>query len=158
MKIGVISDTHIKSSEEKIPEKAFRLFSGVDLILHAGDMVNPIVIDELNTLAKVEAVKGNMDKADNPYPLKKTLAIENLKIGLIHGFGPPLGLRERISKEFTHINAIVYGHSHWPYNKKIKEILFFNPGSPTDKIFAPYNSVGILHIDNDRIQGEIIKI
>lgn len=158
MKIGVISDTHIPHRAKKIPKKITQLFSNVDLIIHAGDLVDISILDELEIIAKVEVVKGNMDGADNPYPIKKILSIEELKIGLIHGYGSPFGLRDRIRKEFDELDIIIYGHSHKPYNKTENGILFFNPGTPTDKIFALYNSIGILEINGKEAKGEIIRI
>ncbi len=158
MKIGVLSDTHIPQMAKKISEKVIELFSDVDLILHAGDIVDKTVIEELESIAKVEVVKGNMDEPDNPYPLKKVLNVEEVKIGLIHGYGSPFGLRDRIRKEFYELDVIVYGHSHKSYNKIENGILFFNPGTPTDKIFALHNSVGILEINGSNAEGQIIKL
>lgn len=159
MKIGVISDTHIPYNAKEISENISKLFSDVDLILHAGDLVDTAIIEDLELIAKVEAVKGNMDNEDNPYPIKIILKIEELKLGLIHGYGPSSGLRDRIRKDFgEEIDIIVYGHSHKPYNKIENGILFFNPGTPTDKLFAPYNSVGILEINRKEARGKIIKL
>jgi hypothetical protein len=158
MKVGVISDTHIPNRAKKIPGKIIELFSDAALILHAGDIVDNSVIEELETIAKVEVVKGNMDKPDVPFPVKKVLNVEALRIGLIHGFGSPFGIRNRIRKEFDEIDIIVYGHSHKPYNKTENGVLFFNPGTPTDKIFAIYNSVGILEIKGDGVKGQIIRL
>jgi len=61
IKIGVISDTHIPLSANKIPDEIFKHFEGVDLILHAGDLIKLSVLDELRKIAPVEAVYGNMD-------------------------------------------------------------------------------------------------
>ena len=158
MKIGVLSDTHIPHRGKKIPGKIIKLFTDVDLILHAGDLVNRTVIEELEILAKVEVVKGNMDEPNSPYPIKKVLNVEKVKIGLIHGYVSPFGIRERIRKEFDELDIIVYGHSHKPYNKIELGVLFFNPGTPTNKIFALYNSVGILNINGNNVKGQIIKI
>ena len=158
MKVGVISDTHIPNRAKKIPGKIIELFSDAALILHAGDIVDNSVIEELETIAKVEVVKGNMDEPDIPFPVKKVLNVEAIRIGLIHGFGSPFGIRNRIRKEFDEIDIIVYGHSHKPYNKTENGVLFFNPGTPTDKIFALYNSVGILEIKGDSVKGQIIRL
>ncbi len=158
MKIGIISDTHIPDKVKKIPEKVFQTFSNVDLIIHAGDLVDETIIDELGVIAKVEAVKGNMDKTDNPYPVKKTFNIEKMKVGLMHGYGPPFGLRKRIRKEFDDINIIVYGHSHVPYNDIENGILFFNPGSATCNIFDQHNSIGIIEINGKETKGQIIEL
>ena len=159
MKIGVISDTHIPANAEEIPRKILEDFKGVELILHAGDLVELYVLDTLKEIAEVKVVFGNMDtpRVRKALPQKEIIEIKNFKIGLVHGWGAPDQLREVVRKEFRDVDVIVYGHSHSPLNESIEDVLFFNPGSPTDKVFAPYNSYGILEID-DTIRGEIIRL
>ena len=160
MKIGVISDTHIPRAASDIPKKIYDEFRGVDLILHAGDFIELNVLDKLKELAPVKAVWGNMDERDVRSVLtdKKVVHIDNkFKIGLMHGHGAPAGLIEVVKKQFSNVDAIVFGHSHSPVNEVRDGILFFNPGSPTDKVFAPYNSFGILEV-NESINGRIIRL
>jgi putative phosphoesterase len=113
----------------------------------------------LQELAPVEAVQGNMDTAEirSTFPPKKELQIEGFTIGVTHGSGAPQGIIERIRSLFTDVDAIVFGHSHHPFNERRDGILFFNPGSPTDRFFAPYNSLGILEL-RDEIRGQIIRL
>lgn len=160
MRIGVISDTHIKASIKDLPKVIFEDFKKVDLILHAGDLVNIAVLDDLKKIAQTKAVVGNMDfpEVERVLPKKETIQIGRFKVGLIHGYGAPDGLIERIKREFEpDVNMIVFGHSHRPVNESRDGVLFFNPGSPTDKIFAPFNSYGIIEID-DKIKTTIIKL
>ena len=160
MKIGVISDTHIPRAALRLPQEIYDGFKGVDLILHAGDLVEMSIFDELNKLAKTEAVFGNMDTppVQRMLPSKKIINVGKFKIGLIHGSGSPFNLMNSVKREFSQkVDVIVFGHSHSPVNEVKNSILFFNPGSPTDKVFARYNSYGILTI-NKEIKGEIIKI
>lgn len=158
MKIGVISDTHSKS----LPEAILCAFRKVDLIIHAGDFCSENILEELGSMAPVEAVHGNMDNSilRCRLPKRKVIECEGIRIGIFHGEGAPSGLLKRVEAEFKteNVNAIVFGHSHQPMNSNIKGILFFNPGSPTDKIFAPYQSYGILDIQNRIIKGTIVKI
>jgi len=160
MRIGVISDTHIKESIKELPKVILDDFKKVDLILHAGDLVNIAVLDELKRMAQTKAVVGNMDfpEVERVLAKKEIIKIGGFKIGLIHGYGPPDGLIERIKREFEPgVDMVVFGHSHRPVNELIGGVLFFNPGSPTDKIFAPFNSYGIIEI-NDKIKASIIKL
>ncbi|MDP2941909.1 MAG: metallophosphoesterase family protein [Candidatus Omnitrophota bacterium] len=161
MKIGVISDTHIPRMARDIPKAVYDGFKEVDLILHAGDLVEIKFLEKLRKFKKTVAVSGNMDSKEITAVLKPKEIIEagNFRIGLIHGWGPPEGLAERILAEFKgeKVDCIVFGHSHHPINETIKGILFFNPGSASDKIFTPYNSYGILEI-TDKITGKIIKL
>jgi len=160
MRIGVISDTHIPRTAQDIPKKIYEEFKNVDLILHAGDFVEIRVLEKLKEIAPVKAVCGNMDEAiiKDTLAQKEIVNIDNkFKIGLIHGSGPPHTLKNFVKTQFSNVNAIIFGHSHNPLNEVEDGVLFFNPGSPTDKVFAPYNSFGILEI-NDSIKGSIIRL
>lgn len=159
MKVGVISDTHVPTSVPALPPAVFALFQDVDLILHAGDIVEGSVLDELSALAPVEAVAGNMDGAEiqATLPHKKVMTLGKFKVGLIHGKYKIDVQREMIRKEFGDIDLIVYGHSHVPYWGEADGVHFLNPGSPTDKRYAPYNSVAILEV-GDHLKAEIIRI
>ena len=159
MKIGVLSDTHIPSPYHHLPAKVFELFQGADLILHAGDITELAVLDELRSIAPVEAVAGNMDgfAEQQQLPMKKVLELGKFRVGLIHGKYKIDIQRDMILKEFDKVDLIVYGHSHHAFFGRHGGMLFLNPGSPTDKVHAPYNSVAILTIEED-IQAAIIKI
>lgn len=157
MKVGIISDTHVPGAAPSLPGKVFELFAGVDLILHAGDIVSRSVLDELGVIAPVEAVAGNMDSADLRLPAKKVLMLGTYTVGLIHGKYRIDVQKEMIRKEFGAVDLIVYGHSHMPFWGMVGDVMFLNPGSPTDKRYAPYNSVALLTIA-DRMSAEIIKL
>ncbi len=160
MKIGVIADTHIPSNCESIPDKIKECFSGVDMIIHAGDLTELYVLDELAKITpKIEAVYGNMDshQAHGKLPQKKIIKIGKFKIGLSHGSGSPRDLNERMASEFKNVDVIIFGHSHKPVNETRKGVLFFNPGSATDTVFAKEKTIGILEI-TDKITGKIIPV
>jgi putative phosphoesterase len=93
-------------------------------------------------------------------PKREIIQIDNLRIALTHGWGNPQRLIPLLKEDFKKekVNAIVFGHSHYSINEVKDGILFFNPGSPTDKIFSPYNSYGILEIVNNNIKGWIVRI
>lgn len=162
MKIGVISDTHIPDWAEEIPQEVLRGFKHADMILHAGDLVNLSVLDKLKTISKeVKAVRGNMDPYEvrKVLPEKEIITLGKYRIGMMHGYGHPHNLVELMTKVFKedNVNLIIFGHSHSPINERKNGVLYFNPGSPTDKIFSPYNSYGMIEI-NDSIEAKIIKI
>ena len=96
-------------------------------------------------------------EVERAFPATRVLEIGGFKIGVTHGDGAPQGIIERVSAKFTGVDAIVFGHSHQPLNERRNGVLLFNPGSPTDRIFAPYNSVGLLEI-SDTISGQIIRL
>ncbi len=161
MKIGVISDTHIANKSEHIPGIILDVFRQMDMVMHAGDMVDLRVIDELKSVCpRVVAVVGNMDQeaVRNKYAEKEIIEVSGYKIGLMHGCGAPLNLVELLKNAFKEDkpDIIVFGHSHKPMNEFIDGVLFFNPGSATD-FMAEYNSYGIIEI-NEGINARIIKI
>lgn len=163
MRIGVISDTHIPRQAKEIPKEVFEHFKGVELILHAGDLTNLNVIDELRQITpNVEAVIGNMDPPENQsvLPVKKIINAGGIKICLIHGWGPPWGIRNRIWNEIKDDapNVIIFGHTHQPEKITMHDILFLNPGSPTDRMFASINSIALLTVEDGKIDAEIITL
>ncbi len=159
MKVGVLSDTHVPAIVRALPAVIFEIFQGVDLILHAGDIVEMAVLDELRTIAPVEAVAGNMDGSEVylNLPYKKIIPLGKFSAGLIHGKYKIEVQREMIRREFDAVDLIVYGHSHTPFWGKVNGIYYLNPGSPTDTQHAPYNSVALLEV-GDELKAEIIRI
>jgi len=162
MKIGVISDTHIPDRAATVPDKILQDFKTVDMIIHAGDLVDLNVIEQLQkSCPNIKAVSGNMDPAEvrKQLPEKIILQAGNYKIGIMHGNGAPVHLVDFLTRAFKDdiVDIIIFGHSHNPFNEKKGNILFFNPGSATDKIFAAYNSYGIIEL-NGKIEAKIIKL
>jgi hypothetical protein len=92
-------------------------------------------------------------------PEKEIITVAKFRIGMMHGYGLPHNLIELTTKVFKddNVNLIIFGHSHSSLNERKNGVLYFNPGSPTDKIFSPYNSYGMIEI-NDNIEARIIKI
>jgi len=162
LKIGVIADTHIPSQAKEIPQKLLEDFKDADMIIHAGDLVSLNVLEKLKSICPdVRAVYGNMDPLEVRKKLsdKEIIEVGKYKIGLTHGYGAPNSLIQVLTQYFKDykVDIIIFGHAHSSFNEKKGNILFFNPGSPTDKIFAPYNSYGIIEI-NDKIEARIVKL
>ncbi len=157
MRIGVLSDTHSRA----LPKEMIEDLKKTDLIIHAGDFCSSAVLEELKSIQKVEAVYGNMDDKALRHDLPRSRVIQcgSYAIGIFHGEGHPDQLIALMHQEFADkkVDAIVFGHSHHPMNEMINGVLFFNPGSPTDTVFAPYRSYGILEL-NGIIRGRIVKI
>lgn len=158
VKIGVISDTHLDDYDEKMSKSIEEHFRDVDMILHAGDMVDMRVLKIFGD-KEVKAVSGNMDNysISHKFPDHLLFEINGYKFLLIHGWGSPWGLEEKISAKFKNVDCVVYGHTHKPANHIKDKVLFFNPGSAVDRFFNSSKTIGILEIDKD-IKGRIIKI
>ncbi|MFC1658325.1 metallophosphoesterase family protein [Candidatus Omnitrophota bacterium] len=162
MKIGVISDTHIPVRAKEIPQKVLEALKKMDMIIHAGDLAEFSILDVLKSACQeVKAVWGNMDPMDvkKTLPEKQIITAGKYRIGLTHGKGAPALLIDLVTEIFKedNVDVIIFGHSHTPVNEKMGKVLYFNPGSLTDTVFAPYNSYGIIEI-NDELKAHIVKI
>jgi putative phosphoesterase len=158
MKVGVLSDTHLRQVSKEFREAFEEFLSEVDMILHAGDFVSAEVVEFLGR-KNFHGVYGNMDPIEvkERLPDKKVIELGPYRIGLTHGWGPSHGLEARIWSEFQNVDVIVYGHSHRAANHMKNGVLFFNPGTATGFTYSGIHSVGILELD-DTIRGEIIPI
>ena len=160
MLIGLISDTHIPDRARVLPQKVIEAFSNVDLILHAGDLTSPKVIEELEDLAPVLAVQGNMDRVNGiDLPKARVVEAEGLRIGIIHGEVYPRADTQQLLYLAKELNAdiLVSGHSHQPKIEQNEGILLLNPGSPIVPRLAD-RTVMILEINNREVDVEIVKI
>jgi putative phosphoesterase len=151
LRIGVISDTHVKTCGQ-IPERIQDALSRVDLIVHAGDFTEITVLEGLKALGEVKAVCGNMDSGElkRMLPEKELFVANGKKIGLTHGSGGPWGIANRIRQMFNDVDLIIFGHSHEPCQQYLEGSLLFNPGQARD-------SFGLLTIA-DEIKAEIIRV
>lgn len=156
--IGVVADTHIPARAWSLPPKLFSLLKGVDLILHAGDLEQEYVLEELKALAPVEAVAGNMD----PHQLvgklgkEKLIDLGEICIGLVHGWGGRQDLHERVFELFRgeEVQAVVFGHTHYPFQEYRRGVLLFNPGSVGDPRWGSSASCGRLQVKDGKLEGE----
>lgn len=161
--VGLIADTHIPVRAREIPRRVFEVFEKVDFIVHAGDLVDLSVIDELEQLAPVLAVYGNMDGPEirGKLPKLDSVKVSDCKIGVMHNPGVFFGIGKmrEIAKQ-NGFDVLVYGHTHNPSVKWEGKTLFINPGSPTNPLppFITKPTVALLRITNEKIMPEIIRI
>jgi putative phosphoesterase len=162
MKIGILSDTHIPDRAKELPAKLLDEFKGADMVIHAGDLADLSVHKALLGVCKdVRVVSGNMDPVEikNMFPQRQLIKAGAFTIGLVHGWGPPNKLLETVKEEFKadKPDIVIFGHSHQALNQQDGKTLYFNPGSPTDNVFAPFRSFGIIEI-TDKINARIVKL
>tara|TARA_B100000315_G_C14405650_1_gene508568 strand:+ start:289 stop:777 length:489 start_codon:yes stop_codon:yes gene_type:complete len=160
VKIGVISDTHVKSLSE-IPIKSVKLLSEMDMIIHAGDYSSKQFLDELKKLGNFKGVYGNIDPEDIRSELnsKEIIKINDFSIGIAHPAegGTPFFLARRIMERFDKIDILIYGHSHTAKKETINGVLCINPGSLTGISPALNRTLAILEIGK-RIEANIITL
>lgn len=162
--IGIISDTHIPHFR-RLPEPLWIHFANAELIIHAGDLSVLSVIAELESIAPVVAVQGNIEREEVvlKLPIKREIAVGQgnwCKIGIVHILGEKARYPQTARREFPEARAVIFGHSHVPYNQEHDGQLLFNPGSANDRRQQPTCSIGMLYVDDEqrKVWGAIIPI
>ena len=170
-KFGIISDTHVKEEDDvnevkNLIERIKRVFNNVDVILHAGDVVHQFFLIEIEKIAPVKCVAGNMDNIVGLESFIKFTA-GRFNIGMIHISPDSI---EHFFKEHD-LHILIHGHTHQPVISELPfNALLLNPGSPTRPIAPPQKfgfnkpiarrTVMTLEIDeqNDLITTYIVNI
>ena len=160
MKVGIISDTHIPSRAKFIPPKVIECFQDVDRILHAGDLAESSVIEELSALAPVIAVRGNMDLGNDvsSLPEEVVLDLHGVILGMVHDSGSKDRRRANLRKRFPEARVVVFGHSHQPLVEDEDGLLLLNPGSACDPRSARHPTIAMLEINRGEVRPELIRI
>lgn len=159
MLIGVISDTHIPGRAARLPDDVHRIFEGADLIIHAGDVIERSVLDELSVIAEVVGVRGNCDPLNIGLPGTLTLAAEGVLVGVVHDSGRTEGRRERMRASFPECRAVVFGHSHVPLSEDDGSLLLLNPGSACDPRWgSKLRSVALLTVTGQQLSAQIVEV
>lgn len=149
MQIGVIADTH-----SKIRPEALEVLKGSDVILHAGDVGRDEVLDELEAIAPVIAIRGNIDKAGRAATLPDAQDLEFLG----HVFYMLHDVKTLDIDPQGRYRVVIAGHSHKPRNEWIGDVLYFNPGGAGPRRFTLPITVGRLEVNEDGVSGEIIEL
>ena len=160
MLIGLISDTHIPDRARIIPQNVLDAFKDVDLIIHAGDLTTQSVIEELEEIAPVMAIQGNMDRvAGLDLPKARVIDVDGVSIGVAQGEVYPRADTQQLlylAKQLE-VNILVTGHSHQPKIEQVEDVLLLNPGSPVVPRLAD-RTVMLLEVNDKNVDVEIIKI
>jgi hypothetical protein len=174
MRIGLVADTHIPQVTKEIPPELLEAFRGVDLILHAGDIYHPEVLDNLERLAPVLAALGDDDDramlAEGRVKEMHILQLEGKTLWLVHekphaprkpSWLPEWWLKRLPpeQQESGKPDIIIFGHEHRTFKQNIDGVLFFSPGSPTflNYISEP-GTFGILDLDSETVGARIVHL
>ena len=157
MKIGVISDTH-GFLDPRVPP----LLYGVDLILHAGDIGTAEVIQGLESIAPVTAVRGNNDRSGQTANFEEELLLElsGRRLFLTHQVQLPKRKGNPPPDRFLGqaLDVVVFGHSYIAHQEWRNGILFFNPGAAGKRRFRVVPSLGLLELTAREIKPTVIPL
>ncbi|MHA6491993.1 metallophosphoesterase family protein [Pseudomonas borbori] len=150
MKIGLIADTH-----NLLRSAALAALEDCDLLIHAGDIGQPGLLERLRQLAPLHVVRGNNDRdelyADLPHSLE--LDCQGVRLFVVHERADlPQDLAER------GVQVAICGHSHKPIIERRDGLLLINPGSAGPRRFSLPITVGRLHIDAKGVRAELIEL
>lgn len=147
--LGVISDTH-----GLLRPQALAALEGSTRILHAGDVGDPVILGQLQGIAPVTAVRGNVDHGAwaEALPQQVTVDFEGMSLHMLH-----IQHELKIDPMGT-VDAVIFGHSHQPLQERQNRVLYFNPGSAGPRRFSLPVTVGRLWVENGRLDGEIIEL
>src|SRR3954468_17990646 len=150
LRIGLISDTH-----DLLRPSALEALTGVDHILHAGDICGETVLKELAAIAPVTAVRGNNDRTGSVRALPKSELVEfgGVHLYIVHDIAD-LDIDPRAAG----VQAVIHGHSHKPYVEERDGVVFVNPGSAGPRRFRLPVSLAFLEIANGKVAAHLLTL
>lgn len=158
--IGVIADTHVYAhGRRQIPDEVLALFqrAAAGLIVHAGDLNDRTVLDALESIAPVLAVRGNNDSAElsELLPAETRFQAGRFSFVLVHGHQGRTARAVARTYAGT-VDCVVYGHSHIPKVEEVDGTVLFNPGSATDRRWGPHFGIGLIRVTAERCTPELL--
>jgi uncharacterized protein len=159
--IAVISDTHMPKGGRSLPDACVARLQAADLIIHAGDLIELEILNDLRRYAPVKAVHGNVDDVavQAALPATTTVRAEGVRIAIVHDSGPAHGRLARLRSRFPDADAVIFGHSHMPLHERGEDgFQIFNPGSPTERRRAPAHTMGMARACAGKLTFELVTL
>lgn len=145
-RIGVLSDTHGKLREEVV-----QILRGCDVILHAGDINTPKVVESLRAIAPLYVVRGNADKEwAEGLPEKLSEEICGLRVFMVHN-------RKNMPKEMENYDLAVSGHSHKYEERREEDCFYLNPGSCGPRRFSQPVTMAVVEVEEETGKFRVVK-
>ena len=161
VRILVLADSHIPDHARALPGALVPALRRADLILHAGDVTTAAVLREIGAFAPVKVAFGNNDRPNvRRWGAREEveLAIEGMRVALVHDTGPRVGRTGRLRRRFPEAHLVVFGHSHIPIDAIEDGLRLFNPGSPTWTRRQPAPTYGVLDVAAGRVRSRIVEL
>jgi putative phosphoesterase len=161
VRVAVLSDTHIRDGSTRVlPPKAWELVRSADAVLHAGDVVEGALLDQLRAAAPVHAVLGNNDHAlRGVLPETLSVTLDGVRTAMVHDAGPKAGREGRLRRRFPDADLVVFGHSHVPWDAPgVDGQHLLNPGSPTERRGQPHRTMAIVDVADGGFRCEIVVV
>jgi putative phosphoesterase len=162
VRLAIISDTHLPRGSRALPPACVERLRAADAILHAGDVMDASVLEELQRLGPpVHAVRGNVDSAELQARLPATCIVPaaGARIAMVHDAGPSTGRLGRMRRRFPDAQAVVFGHSHIPLHETDADgFQIFNPGSPTERRRSPRHTMGVATVQDGQVRFELLDL
>lgn len=152
----VLADTHIPRRAKALPEALKPHLESADVILHAGDVMDPAALNELADYAPVHAVRGNLDPPEAGLPETVEFGLDGARVAMVHDSGRNEGRRRRLARRFPGARVVVFGHSHIPLLEDDNGLMLLNPGSPTDKRRQPEYTFAVLKAVRGEVEASVI--
>jgi putative phosphoesterase len=142
VRLLLIADTHVPNRARDLPRRVWDEVAGADVVLHAGDWVEPSLLDELETKSRrLVACWGNNDGAElrRRLPERADAMLGGLRFTVVHETGAATGREARMAGTYADTDVLVFGHSHIPWDTTANTgMRLLNPGSPTDRRRQPF--------------------
>jgi uncharacterized protein len=142
VRLLLIADTHVPKRARDLPAQVWDEVAAADVFVHAGDWVEPQLLDALDARAtRLVACWGNNDGAElrRRLPERADVTLEGVRFTVVHETGASGGREARMAREYPDTDVLVFGHSHIPWDSSTKTGLrLLNPGSPTDRRRQPF--------------------
>jgi putative phosphoesterase len=168
-RVVVVSDTHLESRPSGsrvgnpvrgrgLPDTAMAELAGADAILHAGDLLDAGILEQLAGMAPTWAVLGNNDRTlVGKLPVTLQVVLAGVVVAMVHDAGPRTGRPGRMRRRFPDADVVVFGHSHVPCEEEGPGgQLLLNPGSPTQRRAQPHHTLAVLDLAGATVRGHRI--
>lgn len=155
MKVVVLADTHLRAGSRRgLPPRVLAELAEAEVVLHAGDIVDGTLLEELEAFAPVHAVLGNNDyELVGVLPERLELTLAGVSVAMVHDSGPRRGREARLRRDFPAAHLVVFGHSHVPWDAPgLDGQWLLNPGSPTQRRAQPQPTFAVVDLADGCIE------